>query len=214
MIRMTVRVMTDNLRHRPWQKILKHLSSNTFHQTPFIKHLSSNTFHQTPFTKHLSSNTFHQTPFIKNLSPLIMPQTLAEKAEKNMTHAKKEAGRRLEICKRTLQRMLHIQLATAFDSFRDRIYEVKNKRENCRKIISKLVHSHLASAFDGFCECVAQLQAHRQVSYVCLHVYDARWPILHKAHARTRLRGLFVLFFWCVCLCVSVCVCVRAYQRV
>jgi len=118
------------------------------------------------------------------------------------------------MCKRTVQRMLHIQLATAFDSFRDRIYEVKDKRENCRKIISKLVHSHLASAFDGFSRCVVQLQAHHQVPFVCLHVYDTRWPILHKAHARTRLRGLVILFFACVCLCVSVSVCVRVNERV
>lgn len=59
--------------------------------------------------------------------------------------------------------MMHIQLATTFDSFRDRVYDVQDKREICKKMISRLLHSHLAAAFDGFLECVLQLKAHRQM---------------------------------------------------
>ena len=61
--------------------------------------------------------------------------------------------------------MLHIQIATSFDSFRDRVYEVRDKRGQCRKIIFRMLHAQLAAAFDLFTESMMVLKAHRQVRF-------------------------------------------------
>lgn len=59
--------------------------------------------------------------------------------------------------------MMHIQLATSFDAYRDRVYQVQDKRAQCKKIISRILHTQLAAAFDWLTEVTAQLKAHRKV---------------------------------------------------
>jgi hypothetical protein len=101
---------------------------------------------------------------------------LAQEAESHKTLAEKEAQRRMETCKRIVRRILHLELATSFDSFRNRVHEVKSKREQCTKIIVRLLHTQLAAAFDWFCEVLEQLRTHRQTVEKAM----ARWrtPLL------------------------------------
>jgi hypothetical protein len=75
----------------------------------------------------------------------------------------KVASRHLDHCKRVIQRLLHSQLATAFDSYHDRVLEVKERRESSKRIIYRMLHAHLAAAFDGFVEAVEQLLGHRKM---------------------------------------------------
>lgn len=60
--------------------------------------------------------------------------------------------------------MMHIQLATSFDAFRDRVYQVQDKRRQCQKIISRLLHTQLAAALDWFIQVTMQSKVHRNVS--------------------------------------------------
>jgi hypothetical protein len=101
---------------------------------------------------------------------------LTQEAESHKTFAKKEAQRRIETCKRIVRRILHLELATSFDSFRKRVYDVKSKREQCTKIIVRLLHTQVAAAFDWFCEVLEQLRTHRQTVEKAM----ARWrtPLL------------------------------------
>jgi len=58
-----------------------------------------------------------------------------------------ECQRRMDMCRKTVQRMFHIQLATAFDSFRDRILQVRAKKVTAKRIIQRMLHTQLAGCF-------------------------------------------------------------------
>lgn len=79
------------------------------------------------------------------------------------TIVEKECQRRMDMCRKTVQRMFHIALATAFDSFMERVRQLKARRAAARRVIQRMLHTQLAGAFDFFSECVAQLAEHRRV---------------------------------------------------
>ncbi len=91
-----------------------------------------------------------------------------------------EQDRRMEQARRTVKRMLLVQVAAAFDSFLGCVMEKKRKREMCRRIVMRMQHRALAGAFDMFSRTVAQLVSHQRV--------------VEKAMSR------------CVCVCARVCV--------
>jgi hypothetical protein len=103
----------------------------------------------------------------------------------------KETQRRMEICAKTVRRMFHIQLATAFDSLRDRVLQLKTRRATAKRTIQRMLKTQLAGAFDFFAESVAQLSEHRRV--------------VQKIVARWRQPGLRVAFdAWCEGTAVAV----------
>lgn len=51
--------------------------------------------------------------------------------------AQRDAERRLHMCSAAIKRMFHIQLALAFDSFRDRVDECREKKATCRRLIQR-----------------------------------------------------------------------------
>jgi len=107
---------------------------------------------------------------------LELKQGLEDECERVHSLAGHETERRIEMCKRTVNRMFHIQLATIFDTYRDRVAQLKAKRQTCQRLLYRMLHTHLAAAFDGFCEAIEQLAAHRLVVAKTI----ARWqhPVL------------------------------------
>ena len=93
-------------------------------------------------------------------------------AEQDSHKAVDEIKQRLkQQAERTISRMLHIQLAGAFDSYHDRVVETRRKRETCRRVILRMQHMSLAGAFDMFSGTVEQLRAHRTM----LQKVVSRW---------------------------------------
>jgi len=76
--------------------------------------------------------------------------------------AETEASRRMEMCKKTVDRMFHIQLAMAFDALGESIQRMKERRANAKRLIYRMLHTQVAAAFDCFCEAIDQLVAHRE----------------------------------------------------
>ncbi|EKX37547.1 hypothetical protein GUITHDRAFT_116355 [Guillardia theta CCMP2712] len=70
----------------------------------------------------------------------------------NQDYVRREQDRRTEISRRVVLRMFHIQLATAFDSFVERVRQCKDRRDLCRRVIDRMLHTKLAAAFDHFVE--------------------------------------------------------------
>ena len=85
--------------------------------------------------------------------------------------AEKDCARRLQMCKATVARMMHIQKAQAWDWSRDRVKQSKETKERCRRVIDRILHTQLAGAFDHFCEGTQQLEQHRRV----LRKATSRW---------------------------------------
>ena len=89
-----------------------------------------------------------------------------------------EKERRVEQAQRIVRRMLHSQLAGAFDSYLDRTVAMREKRVACVRVVKRMLHTHLAAAFDQFTEAIEQLKAHRQLVERAM----ARW----RSSASTR----------------------------
>ena len=74
-----------------------------------------------------------------------------------------EAVRRIEQAQRIVRRMLHAQLASAFDSFHSRVIETRDKKKACQRVILRMQHVALVGAWEMFTGTVAQMRAHQQV---------------------------------------------------
>ncbi len=85
-----------------------------------------------------------------------------EKEELNRA-VEEEKHRRTEQAKRIVHRLLHSQLAYAFDSYAYSVSEVRRQRETCRRVVLRMQHVALAGAFDMFLGTVRQLKANRQI---------------------------------------------------
>lgn len=69
-----------------------------------------------------------------------------------MWQVAEEVKRRVEMSGRVVRRMMHIQMANAFDHFRERVEDKKQGSERCRKVVGRLLHLQTARAFDGFAQ--------------------------------------------------------------
>jgi hypothetical protein len=77
-------------------------------------------------------------------------QQLEEAARERQSMAEAEAERRIEMCKRVVQRMLRHQLLMAWNLFVDTVRETQHNRETVRKVLSRMQHRQLAGAFDCY----------------------------------------------------------------
>ena len=84
-----------------------------------------------------------------------------------------EKEQRVALARRIVLRILRSQLAGAFDLYRDRLLETKQKRKRCRRMILRMQHLALAGAFDTFTGTVEQLRAHRALVEKAM----ARWNL-------------------------------------
>lgn len=90
-----------------------------------------------------------------------LKQNLEDELASSKTHAEKECERRMAMSKRVVSRMMHIQLAQAFDSYSERVQECKGRKATCKRLIHRMLHTQLAAAFDCFSEAIEQVAAHR-----------------------------------------------------
>jgi hypothetical protein len=74
---------------------------------------------------------------------------------------KREKERRIEICRRTVKRMLQSDLTMAFQTYRHQITQFKSHRLLCRKIVHRMMHGHLAAAYNGFMNSVHRRRRQR-----------------------------------------------------
>jgi len=72
-----------------------------------------------------------------------------------------EAERRIAMCKRVVQRLLHQQLAAAWSSFVDCVLAAKEARATVSRVLARMRHRQLAAAWDRFSGVVAATVAQR-----------------------------------------------------
>jgi len=72
-----------------------------------------------------------------------------------------ERARRIELCRRSIRRMLLAGLAKAFELYRQRTNQCRDRRVLCTKIVCRLLHVHLSAAFHGFVEAVRRTISNR-----------------------------------------------------
>ena len=77
-------------------------------------------------------------------------QQLEEAAKEKQTMAEAEAERRIEMCKRVVQRMLRHQLLMAWNMFVETVIETRHNRETVRKVLSRMQHRQLAQVSATF----------------------------------------------------------------
>ncbi|KAJ1480196.1 hypothetical protein T484DRAFT_1811568, partial [Baffinella frigidus] len=106
--------------------------------------------------------------FRKLRSKMIMNEKLVKMGERA---AMQEVGRRKQMARQTIARMLNGQAAGVFDSFVAAVVASKERRAAARKVVVRLLNMHLAAAFDWFCEVVQGMQRHR----ASVAVVIARW---------------------------------------
>jgi hypothetical protein len=76
--------------------------------------------------------------------------------------AEVEAERRIEMCKRVVQRMMRHQLLVAWNMFRDTVIETQHNRETIRTVLLRMTHRTLAGAFDCYAGAVQTVLARRE----------------------------------------------------
>ena len=82
-----------------------------------------------------------------------------EKDELNRA-VESEKKRRTEQASRIVQRLLHSQLAQSFDSFCDRVDQLRDKKAMCKRMIQRMLHTHQAAGLDCFSEAIRVQVAH------------------------------------------------------
>jgi hypothetical protein len=106
-------------------------------------------------------------------------QQLEAAAREKQSMAETEAERRIEMCKRVVQRMLRHQLLIAWSMFVDTVRETQHNRETLRKVLGRMQHRQLAGAFDCYAGAVELLVAQRETLARMMAVW--RTPGLKKA---------------------------------
>ncbi|EKX37475.1 hypothetical protein GUITHDRAFT_116286 [Guillardia theta CCMP2712] len=86
---------------------------------------------------------------------------LTAEAEKQREYAERYIELRKEQSRKVIKRMFHIQLATAFDSYRERVDQRKERRTLCRRVVERMLQARLAAAFDRFQEAVEGMARQR-----------------------------------------------------
>ena len=89
-------------------------------------------------------------------------QQSEDAGRQKQSKAEVEAERRIEMCKRVVQRMMRYQLLVAWNMFRDTVIATQHNRETIRKVLSRMTHKTLAGAFDCYAEAVQTVLARRE----------------------------------------------------
>ena len=89
-------------------------------------------------------------------------QQLEAAAKEHRSRAEAEAERRIEMCRRVVQRMLQQQLLMAWSMFVDTVREMQHNRESVRRALLRMKQSQLAGAFDCYAGAVNTLVEQRE----------------------------------------------------
>jgi hypothetical protein len=103
---------------------------------------------------------------------------LEQERDNGKALAEAESARRRETCKRSVKRMLYIHLARAFDSFVDRVVQVRERKAQCKWFIKRIQLARLAAAFALFSGAIERVVAHREA--VCKAMSRWRTPELRE----------------------------------
>jgi hypothetical protein len=110
-----------------------------------------------------SSNAIIIAGLEKAVEEMRLEQALHSKAARTLqSRAEAEAERRIEMCKRVVQRMLRHQLLMAWNMFVDTVRKTQHNRETVRKVLSRIMHRTLAGAFDCYDGAVQTVLAQRE----------------------------------------------------
>jgi len=90
-------------------------------------------------------------------------ESALEAQESMQQIADEEKQRRTEQANRFVQRLLYRKLACSFDSYANRVLEVRRQRETSWRVVLRLQQSALAGAFDLFIGIVGQLRRQRSL---------------------------------------------------
>jgi len=96
------------------------------------------------------------------LQVMSLPQS-EDAAREKQSLAELEAERRIQMCKRVVQRMLRHQLLVAWNMFVDTVIEMQHNRKTMRKVLSRTTHRTLAGAFDCYAGAVQTVLAQREL---------------------------------------------------
>jgi hypothetical protein len=113
----------------------------------------------------------------------VLKHDLEQERDNGKALAEAESARRRETRKRSVKRMLHVHLARAFDSFADRVVQVREKKGQCKCIVKRILLTRLAEAFYPFVDRVVQVREKKA---------QCDWFI--KRIQLARLAGAFDLF--------------------
>jgi hypothetical protein len=111
-----------------------------------------------------------------------LTRELEQERDNGKALAEAESARRRETCKRRVKRMLYIHLARAFDSFVDRVVQVREKKAQCDWFIKRIQLARLAGAFALFSGAIERVVAHREA--VCRAMSRWRTPELREMFLR------------------------------
>jgi hypothetical protein len=110
-----------------------------------------------------SSNASIIAGFEKAVEEMRLEQALHRKAARTLqSRAEAEAERRIEMCKRVVQRMLRHQLLIAWSMFVNTMRETQHNRETVRKVLSRIMLRTLAVALDCYAGAVQTVLAQRE----------------------------------------------------
>ena len=107
-----------------------------------------------------------------------LTRELEQERDNGKALAEAESARRRETCKRSVKRMLYIHVARAFDSFVDRVVQVREKKAQCKWFIKRIQLARLAAAFALFSGAIERVVAHREA--VCKAMSRWRTPELRE----------------------------------
>ena len=110
---------------------------------------------------------------------ILAKQLLKDVASAQQAKASEQANRRIHACKRVVQRILRLHLASAWSFFKESICASKRGRETVDKVLKRMSHRSLALAFEGYsgAVCTKVWQRRRAAKAI------AQWilPCLTKA---------------------------------
>jgi hypothetical protein len=100
-----------------------------------------------------------------------LKRELEQERDNGKALAEAESARRRETCKRSVKRMLYIDLARAFDSFADRVVQVREKKGQCKWFIKRIQLARLAGAFALFSGAIERVVVRREAVWRAM----SRW---------------------------------------
>jgi len=89
-------------------------------------------------------------------------QQLKDEADRQQAKALEEARRRIETCRRVVQRMVREHLARAWACFTESIWSSKRNHETLRRVLKRTSHRLLAVAFEGYSKAVSTENSRRK----------------------------------------------------
>jgi hypothetical protein len=100
-----------------------------------------------------------------------LTRELEQERDNGKALAEADSARRRETCKRSVKRMLYIDLARAFDSFADRVVQVREKKGQCKWFIKRIQLARLAGAFALFSGAIERVVVRREAVWRAM----SRW---------------------------------------